>query len=224
VFGYIGKKVGMTTIYKESGEAVPVTVIDASPNYVTQIKTDETDGYTAVQLGFEEVKEKTKKEKIAGEIKQVKKSINKPYDGHFKKNNVPVLRHVVEFRTDKVDGVELGQKITCEVLKSVNGLVDVIGTSKGKGFAGFIKRHHFSGGSETHGGMNHRGPGSRGGSSDPSHVFKGMKTSGQMGNVRVTEQNLEIVDVDTENNVVLVRGCVPGAKNSIVFITPARKA
>jgi large subunit ribosomal protein L3 len=220
MLGIIGKKVGMTSIYKESGEAIPVTVIKAGPCYVTQIKTEEKDGYNAVQLGFEEVKEKVRKEKVAGQVKQVKKAVNKPYDGHFK--NTPVLRHLVEFRVDDVSKYEVGQQLTCEEIP-VDAIVDVIGTSKGKGFAGFVKRHGFAGGPKTHGSMNHRLPGSRGGSSDPSHVFKGTRTSGHMGDARVTQQNLKVVDVDKENNVILIKGSVPGAINSVVVIRPARK-
>jgi large subunit ribosomal protein L3 len=223
VFGFIGKKAGMTTIYKENGEAVSVTVLKADPNFVTQIKTVETDGYNAVQLACEEIREKTKKEKVNGEIKQIKKAVSKPYDGHFKKANTPVLRHVQEFRVDEIKDLELGQKIACDVLEK-DSVVDVIGTSKGKGFAGVMKRHNFAGGPKTHGGMNHRGPGSIGASSDPSRVWPGMKMGGHMGAVRVTEHNKTIVDVDSENNVILVKGPVPGAINSIVVLRPAKKA
>ncbi|MGM0608015.1 MAG: 50S ribosomal protein L3 [Candidatus Muiribacteriota bacterium] len=223
MLGIIGKKVGMTTIYKENGEAVPVTVINAGPNYITQIKTVEKDGYNSVQLGFEEVKEKQRKEKINGKIKQVKKAINRPYDGHFKAKNVPVLRHLHEFKVEKVEDFEAGQKITCENIEE-DKKVDVIGISKGKGFAGVMKRHGFSGGPATHGGMDHRGTGSRGGSSDWSRIFPGKKTGGHMGDAKVTQQNLEVVKVDKENNVVLVKGAIPGAKNGVVYIKPAKKA
>ncbi|MCK9225284.1 MAG: 50S ribosomal protein L3 [Candidatus Muirbacterium halophilum] len=223
MFGFISKKVGMTTIYRENGEAVSVTVLKADPNFVTQIKTVDNDGYNAVQLACEEVKEKTRKEKVNGEMKQIKKAVNKPYDGHFKKANTPVLRHAHEFRMDEIKDVELGQKILCDVFEK-DTVIDVIGTSKGKGFAGVMKRHHFAGGMKTHGGMNHRGPGSIGGSSNPSRVWPGMKMGGQMGNVRVTEHNKTIVDVDVENNVILVKGPVPGANDSIVVLRPAKKA
>jgi len=223
MLGLIGKKIGMTTIYREDGEALPVTVVQAGPCYITQIKTEKKDGYNAIQLGFEEVKEKTKKEKVNGEIKQVRKSVNRPYDGHFKKAGTPVLRHVVEFRVDSIEGFELGQKIDCTTFEK-DATVDVIGTSKGKGFAGFIKRHGFHGGPATHGSMNHRLPGSRGGSSDPSRVFPGQKTSGHMGFARTTQQNLKIAEVDAENNVILVKGSVPGARNSVVYIRNAKKA
>lgn len=223
MFGFIGKKVGMTTIYRETGEAVPVTVIKADPNFVTQIKTVETDGYNSVQLGAEEIKVKTKKEKIKGEVKQVKKAVNRPYDGHFNKAKTPVLRHTMEFRVEDLKDLELGQQITCEAVEK-DSLIDVIATSKGKGFAGVMKRHGFAGGPATHGCMNHRGPGSIGQSSDPSKVWKNMKMAGHMGSRRVTQQNLRVVDVDAENNVVLVRGTIPGAKNSVVVLKPAKKA
>ncbi len=222
MIGIIGKKVGMTRIFDETGISVPVIVIDTNSNYVTQLKTEETDGYNSVQIGFDEVKEKTRNVKVNGKAKKVTNSVNRPYDGHFRKAGTPVLRHVVEFRVDGGTELEPGQQIGCDVIEK-GSYVDVMGTSKGKGFAGVMKRHNFKGGCQTHGNMNHRGPGSIGQSSDPSRVWPGMKMAGQMGNRRVTQQNLQVAEVDTENGLVLIKGTVPGANNCIVTIRPAKK-
>lgn len=200
----LGKKIGMSRVFDESGEFVPVTVIEAGPCYVTQIKTAEKDGYNAVQLGF-------------GAAKRV----NKPMRGHL--GELPPLRHLREVRTDNVDGYEVGQKLDAGIFK-VGELVDVIGTSKGRGFAGVMKRHGFSGGPATHGQSDRqRSPGSIGSGTTPGWVRKGMRMPGHMGSSRVTMQNLRVVLVDPERNLLAVRGGVPGSTTGVVFICKARK-
>ena len=193
----IGKKIGMTQIFDENGVVIPVTVIEAGPCVVAQIKTLEKDGYEAIQLGFGDVKEN---------------KINKPEKGHFKNANVPVKKHLREFRLDSIEGIKVGDKI------------DVQGTSKGKGFQGVIKRHGQSRGPMGHGSMYHRRPGSMGPTSTPGRVFKGKKLPGHMGHVTVTIQNLDVVRVDLDKNVILVKGSVPGAKGAILKIKSAVKA
>ncbi len=204
--GLIGKKVGMTQLFDDSGKAIPVTVIEAGPCYVTQVRTVDQDGYKAVQLGFEE----TKTQRLSGgEL------------GHLKKNELPALRHLREFRTD--EELEEGQTLTVEVFEE-GERVDVIGRSKGRGFAGVVKRYGFSGGPKTHGQSDrHRAPGSIGAGSTPGRVFKGKKMPGRMGNETVTSQNLLISRIDPENNIIAVRGSVPGPKNGLVIIKEARK-
>ena len=205
--GLIGKKVGMTQIFDEAGSAVPVTLIEAGPCYVTQVRTPEQDGYTAVQLGFEEVKPKRL---TGGQL------------GHLKRNSLPPLRFLREFRS-KEPGVEAGSKLTVEVFE-VGDRVDVIGKSKGRGFAGAVKRYGFRGGPKTHGQSDRlRAPGSRGAGTSPGRVFKGSRGPGHMGNVRVTSQNLEVVLVDLERNLIGVRGSVPGASGGVVMVKAARK-
>lgn len=199
--GLLGRKLGMTQIYGENGRLIPVTVVEAGPCRVVQVKTAKTDGYLAVQLAFGLKREKR---------------VNKPMLGHFKKANVPPTYHLREFPTDG-QGVEVGQTITAETIQK-GEMVAVSGISKGKGFAGVMKRHHFRGGPATHGSMFHRTPGSIGASSFPSRVFKGKRLPGHMGAERVTIQGLEVVDVRADENLVFVRGAVPGPTGAIVEI------
>lgn len=206
--GILGKKVGMTQIFSETGELIPVTVIEAAPNVVLQVKTVETDGYNAVQLGFD-----NKREVLS----------NKPAQGHVKKANTTPKRFIRELRDAELGDVEVGNEITVETFAE-GDIVDVTGTSKGKGFQGVIKRHGQSRGPETHGSRYHRRPGSMGGASDPSRVFPGKKLAGRMGGDTVTVQNLEIVRVDAERNVLLIKGNVPGSKKSLIQIQTALKA
>ncbi len=204
--GLIGKKVGMTQLFDDAGSAVPVTVIKAGPCYVTQVRTVDQDGYSAVQLGFEE----TKTQRLSGgEL------------GHLKKNELPPLRILREFRTN--EELEEGQTLTVDVFEE-GERVDIVGKSKGRGFAGVVKRWGFSGGPKTHGQSDrHRAPGSIGAGSTPGRVFKGKKMPGRMGNDTVTSQNLLISRIDPENNIIAVRGSVPGPKNGLVIIKEARK-
>ena len=201
--GLLGKKIGMTSVFSAEGKNIPCTVIEAGPCVVTQIKTLENDGYEAVQLGFQDKKEK---------------HTTKPELGHFKKVGVDPKRHLAEFK-DYETSYNVGDVLTVDYLEDA-GYVDVIGTSKGKGFQGVVKRHGFSGvGESTHGQHNRlRSPGSIGAASYPAKVFKGTRMGGQMGNVRVTVQNLEVIKVIPEHNLLLVKGSVPGAKGSIVLI------
>ena len=207
--GLIGKKVGMTQIFDEAGSAIPVTLIEAGPCYVTQVRIPETDGYSAVQLGFEEVKPKRL---TGGQL------------GHLKRNNtVPPLRFLREFR-EKNPEVSEGDKLTVNQIFAVGEHVDVIGTSKGKGFAGAVKRHHFRGGPKTHGQSDRqRAPGSRSSGTTPGRVYKGARGAGHMGDDRVTVQNLGVVMVDAERNLLGIRGAVPGPKGGVVLIRAARK-
>jgi large subunit ribosomal protein L3 len=201
--GLLGKKIGMTSVFSADGKNVPCTVIEAGPCVVTQVKTVETDGYEAVQLGFQEKKEK---------------NTTKPLMGHFKKAGVTPKRHLAEFKNFDTQ-LNLGETVNVELFNDT-AFVDVIGTSKGKGFQGVVKRHHFGGvGQQTHGQHNRaRKPGSIGACSYPAKVFKGMRMAGQMGGNRVTVQNLQILKVIAEHNLLLVKGSVPGCKNSIVLI------
>ena len=205
--GLIGKKVGMTQIFDDAGNAVPVTLIEAGPCYVTQVRLTEREGYSAVQLGFGEVKPK----RLAG-----------GQLGHLKRNNLPPLRFLREFR-EKDPGVEEGDKLSVDVF-TVGEHVDVVGTSKGKGFQGGVKRYHFGGGPKTHGQSDRqRAPGSRGSGTTPGRVYKGARGPGHMGNERVTSQNLNVVLVDAERNLIGVRGSVPGPRGGLVMIKGARK-
>jgi large subunit ribosomal protein L3 len=205
--GLIGKKVGMTQIFDDAGSAIPVTLIEAGPCYVTQVRDVKLDGYAAVQLGFDEIKPKRL---TGGEL------------GHLKRNSLPPLRFIREFR-EKDPGVEEGQKLTVDLF-AVGEHVDVIGTSKGKGFQGAVKRYHFRGGPKTHGQSDRqRAPGSRGSGTTPGRVYKGARGPGHMGDDRVTVQNLRVVMVDAERNLLGVRGAVPGPKGGMVLIKGARK-
>lgn len=205
--GLLGKKVGMTQIFTEHGEVIPVTVVEAGPVVVTQIKTAEKDGYTAIQVGFEDAKEK---------------ALNKPQKGHLAAANT-LKKHLKEFRVDSVEGYTVGQEIKADLF-AAGELIDVTGISKGKGFQGPIKRHGQSRGPETHGSRYHRRPGSMGACSYPGRVFKNKKLAGHMGSVKVTVQNLEVVRVDADKNFILVKGAIPGAKGSVVTIKEAAKA
>ena len=204
----IGKKVGMTQIFDENGVVIPVTVIEAGPCVVAQVKTLEKDGYEAIQLGFGEVKEK---------------KVNKPEKGHFTKANIKPLKHLREFKLDSIEGIKVGDELKADIF-AVGDKIDVQGTSKGKGFQGVIKRHGQSRGPMGHGSMYHRRPGSMGPTSTPGRVFKGKKLPGHMGHVTVTIQNLDVVKVDMDKNVILVKGSVPGAKGAILKIKSAVKA
>jgi large subunit ribosomal protein L3 len=204
----VGKKIGMTQIYSEDGLAVPVTVIQAGPCVVVQRKTTATDGYEAVQLGMVEA--------------TAPRKVNKPRQGHFAKAGVEPTRRLVEFRCTEVDEVKPGDEVKVSIF-AIDEFVDVVGTSKGKGFQGVMKRHGFSGGRATHGSMFHRAPGSSGQSADPSRVFPGLRSPGQMGNKRITAKNLQVVRIDEESNLLFVRGTVPGARNSYVQISRAKK-
>jgi large subunit ribosomal protein L3 len=201
--GIIGKKVGMTSIFDESGKNIPCTVIEAGPCVVTQVKTEDTDGYAAIQLAYGEAKEK---------------NTSAPLKGHFQKAGTAPKRKLVEFKTFE-DQKSLGDTVAVDIFE-IGDFVDVVGTSKGKGFQGVVKRHGFGGvGMQTHGQHNRlRAPGSLGASSWPSRVFKGMRMAGQMGNVRVKVQNLEVVKVYPEHNLLVVKGSVPGAKGSFVIV------
>ena len=205
--GLIGKKIGMTQIFDESGKVIPVTVIEAGPCVVAQVKTEETDGYTAVQLGFGDIKEK---------------KLNKPTKGHFTKVNVTPKKHLREFRLDSVEGLTVGQELKANVF-AAGDKVDIQGTSKGKGFQGVIKRHGQSRGPMGHGSMYHRRPGSMGPTSTPGRVFKGKRLPGHMGAQTISIQNLEVVRVDLDKNVILVKGSVPGAKGAILKLKSSVK-
>jgi large subunit ribosomal protein L3 len=206
--GIIGKKLGMTQIFLEDGTRVPVTVIQAGPCYVVQKKTADRDGYSAVQVGFESV---------------AAANVNKPYLGHCTKSGHGVFRHLREFKNDQVESMNVGDEITANEF-AVDDVIDVTGTSIGKGFQGVIKRWNFKGGRASHGSRFHRAPGSIGASATPSHVFKNKKMPGQMGNVKVTVQRLKIVRIDASDNLILIKGAVPGHKNSIVTIKTSVKA
>ena len=196
----LGKKQGMTRVFTDEGFVQPVSVIEAGPCVVTQVKTEQRHGYQAVQLGYGE-----------------DNKLNGPESGHLKRSSS--VRHLKEFRVDDLGDAQVGQKIGVDIFQP-GDFVDVIGVSKGKGFAGSMKRHHFAGGPKTHGQREHpRSAGSIGQASDPSRVFKGMKMAGQYGNKRMTVRNLEVVSVDSEKNQILLKGAVPGAKNGIIFIS-----
>jgi large subunit ribosomal protein L3 len=220
--GILGKKVGMTQIFDEQGNVVPVTVIEAGPCYVTQIKTRENDGYDAVQLGFEEIKENRIKRPEAGHLGLLKSNDKHPVRRQFP-NEVPPLRHLREFRVKDVQPFELGAMVAVTEFEA-GDRVDVVGNAKGRGFAGVMKRHGFGGGPITHGQSDRqRSPGSIGATSTPGRVFKGMRMPGRMGNHRVTSQNLEVVRVDAEHNLLAVKGSVPGPKGGLVLVKEARK-
>lgn len=202
----LGKKIGMTQIFSEDGKAIPVTVIEAKPNVVIQKKTVENDGYAAIQVGYEDVPEH---------------KVNKPLLGHFRKAQQKPKKYLREFRLENADSYEIGQQIKADIFKP-GETVDVIGISKGKGFAGAVKRWNFNRGPMGHGSMYHRRPGSLGATA-PARVFKGRKLPGHMGNERVTVQNLKVVKVDTDKNLILVKGAVPGANNALLLIRNAVK-
>ncbi|MDH6238036.1 50S ribosomal protein L3 [Cryobacterium sp. CG_9.6] len=207
--GLLGKKLGMTQVWDENNKLVPVTVIEIAPNVVTQIRTKAVDGYNGVQIA-------------AGAIDPRK--VNKPLAGHFDKAGVTPRRHITELRTADAADYSLGQELTVDGVFAAGTKVDVMGTSKGKGFAGVMKRHNFKGVSSSHGShRNHRKPGSIGASSTPSRVFKGMRMAGRMGGERVTVLNLKVYSVDADKGVMLVKGAVPGARGRLVFVRNAVK-
>ena len=203
VKGIIGRKIGMTQVYAEDGQAIPATVLQAGPCVVVQRKSKDKDGYSAVQMGLVEAR-KTKR-------------VTRPMKGHFDKAGLPPCRVLREFKVEDGASVKVGDKVSVEVF-AAGDTVNVTGISKGKGFQGVVKRHHFRGGAATHGSMFHRAPGSIGASAFPSRVLKGMRAAGHMGADRVTVRNLEVVRVDAGNNVLVVRGAVPGASGGYVVI------
>lgn len=205
--GILGKKLGMTQVFTAEGSVVPVTVVEAGPVVITQIKTIENDGYQAIQVGYGDVKEK---------------ALNKPKKGHLAKSGV-LKRNLKEFRVESVDGFEVGQEIKADLFAE-GEKIDVTGISKGKGFQGPIKRHGQSRGPESHGSRYHRRPGSMGACSYPGRVFKNKKLAGHMGSVKVTVKNLEVVKVDAEKNLLLIKGAIPGAKGSVVTVKEALSA
>jgi large subunit ribosomal protein L3 len=235
--GILGKKVGMTRIFDERGEVVPVTVIEAGPCFVTQIKTEGQDGYRAIQLGFEEIVSADDYHEDRAARWRAQRKLTRGQLGHLGLlgtddehprrrhlgSAVPPLRYLREFRVKEPSEFEEGQRITVEVF-AVGDHVDVTGTSKGRGFAGVVKRHGFGGGPRTHGQSDRlRAPGSIGSTTTPGRVIKGMRMAGHMGHERVTVQNLEVVQVDSERNLLLVRGAVPGPKNGLLLIKEAIK-
>ena len=206
--GLLGEKLGMTQVWDDNNRVVPVTVVKAGPCVVTQVKTPEQDGYSSVQIAF-------------GAIDPRK--VNKPASGHFAKAGVTPRRHLVELRTSDASEYTLGQELAVDTFEA-GQVIDVIGTTKGKGYAGVMKRHGFSGVSASHGAhRNHRKPGSIGGCATPGRVFKGMRMAGRMGVARQTTQNLEIHSVDAENGLILIKGAVPGPKGGLVLVRTAAK-
>lgn len=204
--GILGTKLGMTQVFDETGKAIPVTVIQAGPCPVTQVKTIQTDGYSAIQVGFKEV---------------AQKALTKPELGHLAKSDSAPVRHLHEYRLDNPSEFELGQQITVEQF-SAGQPVDVIGTSIGRGFAGYQKRHNFKRGPMAHGSKNHRLPGSTGAGTTPGRVYPGKRMAGQLGNTRVTIRKLTIVRVDAERNLLLIKGAVPGKPGALVNVVPAK--
>jgi large subunit ribosomal protein L3 len=203
VQGIIGRKIGMTQIYAEDGRAVPVTVVEAGPCVVIQRKSKEKDGYSAIQVGLVE--------------RRRVKHVTRPMKGHFDKAGIPPCRVLREFRVEDGAEVKVGDKLSVEMF-APGDAINVTGISKGKGFQGVVKRHHFRGGAATHGSMFHRAPGSIGASAFPSRVLKGMRGAGHMGDERVTVRNLKVIRIDAEKNIMLIRGAVPGANDGYVVI------
>ena len=203
--GLLGQKLGMTQVLASGGRMVPVTVIEAGPCRFAQVKTVESDGYTAVQIAFQEVPDRKS---------------NKPLKAHFAKAQLPAFRHLREFRS--TEETQVGATVKSDIFTK-GERVDVTGVSKGKGFQGVMKRHHFHGGPRSHGSMFHRAPGSIGSSSSPSRVWKNMKMGGHMGDVRVTTKGLEVIDVRPEENLIFVRGSVPGARGAVLEIKKSKK-
>ncbi|GAB2762308.1 50S ribosomal protein L3 [Sinomonas soli] len=208
VKGLLGTKLGMTQVWDENNKLIPVTVVKADANVVTQLRNAETDGYTAVQIGY-------------GQIDPRK--VNKPLTGHFEKAGVTPRRHLVEVRTADAESYEVGQELSVETFEA-GQKIDIVGTTKGKGFAGVMKRHGFSGVGASHGAhKNHRKPGSIGACATPGRVFKGLRMAGRMGNVRQTTMNLTVHAVDAENSLLLIKGALPGARGSVVLVRTAVK-
>ncbi|MBD2502945.1 50S ribosomal protein L3 [Anabaena azotica] len=205
--GILGTKLGMTQIFDEAGVAIPVTVVQVGPCVVTQVKTKPTDGYAAIQVGYGEVKPK---------------ALNKPLLGHLAKSSAPPLRHLKEYHTDTSSDYALGQEIKADIF-SAGQLVDVIGTSIGRGFAGNQKRNNFGRGPMSHGSKNHRAPGSIGAGTTPGRVYPGKRMAGRLGGTRVTIRKLTVVRVDAERNLLLIKGAVPGKPGALLSIVPAKK-
>ena len=206
--GILGKKLGMTQIFDpETGIAIPVTVVQAGPCPITQIKTQQSDGYNSIQVGYESVKEK---------------ALNKPLLGHLKKSATDPVRHLKEYRLEDTSSFELGSAITADIFQP-GDLVDVAGTTMGRGFAGYQKRHNFKRGSMTHGSKNHRLPGSTGAGTTPGRVYPGKRMAGQYGNTQVTIRRLTVVKVDVERNLLVIKGALPGKPGGLLSITPAKK-
>lgn len=206
--GILGTKLGMTQIFdRETGAAIPVTVVQAGPCTVTQIKTQQTDGYNAIQLGYQEVKEK---------------ALNKPKIGHLQKSNAPLVRHLKEYRLDDPASFELGQSVVADIF-SEGQLVDVTGKTMGRGFAGYQKRHNFRRGPMSHGSKNHRLPGSTGPGTTPGRIFPGKKMAGRYGATQVTIRKLSVVQVDAERNLLLIKGAIPGKPGNLLSIAPTNK-
>lgn len=204
----LGKKLGMTQVFSEDDRLLPVTVVEVGPCVVTQVKTEKTDGYSAIQIGYEDIEDR---------------KVNKPSKGHFAKAKVAAKRYLAEIRVNDPENYKPGDTITADIF-AAGEKTDVVGVSKGKGFQGVMKRHGFAGGPGGHGSHFHRAPGSIGASSFPSRVIKGMRMAGHMGSDRVTSMNLEIVKVDPERNIILLKGAVPGAKGSLVMIKESIKS
>jgi large subunit ribosomal protein L3 len=205
--GILGTKLGMTQVFDETGKAIPVTVVQAGPCVVTQIKTKQTDGYTAIQVGFKGVKPK---------------ALSKPELGHLAKSSAPALRHLHEYRLDNLSEYTLGQQITADIFNS-GQIVDVSGNSIGRGFAGYQKRHNFGRGPMSHGSKNHRLPGSIGAGTTPGRVYPGKRMAGRLGGSQVTIRKLTVVRVDTERNLLLIKGAVPGKPGALLSIVPTKK-
>lgn len=204
--GILGTKLGMTQVFDEAGKAIPVTVVQAGPCTVTQIKTNQTDGYTAIQVGFKEVKPK---------------ALNKPELGHLSKSSAPALRHLHEYRAENPSEFSLGQEIKADIF-TAGQIVDVIGTSIGRGFAGYQKRHNFGRGPMAHGSKNHRAPGSIGAGTTPGRVYPGKRMAGRLGGKRITINKLTVIRVDLERNLLLIKGAVPGKPGALLNIVPAK--
>lgn len=203
--GILGTKLGMTQVFDEEGRAIPVTVVQAGPCTVTQIKSKQTDGYTAIQVGYGET---------------TTKAINKPELGHLVKSSAPPLRHLREYRLDDVSSFELGQQMTVEGF-AANQIVDVTGITIGRGFAGYQKRHNFKRGPMSHGSKNHRAPGSTGAGTTPGRVYPGKRMAGRLGGTQITTRQLQIVRVDAEQNLLLIKGALPGKPGALLNIKPA---
>ncbi|BAS58945.1 50S ribosomal protein L3 [Leptolyngbya boryana NIES-2135] len=203
--GIVGTKLGMTQVFDEQRRAIPVTIIQAGPCPVTQVKTKETDGYSAIQIGYGECTEK---------------ALNKPALGHLKKSESPPLRHLMEYRVDNAGDYSLGQQLKADLFEA-GQIVDVVGTSIGRGFAGYQKRHNFARGPMSHGSKNHREPGSTGAGTTPGRVYPGKRMAGRLGGTRTTVRKLTIVRVDAERNLILIKGAVPGKPGALVEIVPA---
>ena len=204
--GILGTKVGMTQIFDQAGKAVPVTVIEAGPCHITQVKTEATDGYTAVQLGYGAIKEK---------------NLRQPEKGHLAKSSAPFVRHLHEYRLADVSAYELGGSVKADIFTE-GQIVDVTGTSIGKGFAGYQKRHNFARGPMSHGSKNHRQPGSTGAGTTPGRTYPGKKMAGRLGGTQTTSKKLTVIRVDSDRNLILVKGTVPGKSGALVNIIPAR--